>query len=157
MTKIPRTRSKRSDSTAAAVKAAQNAALGTLKPPAHVTLTKAATPFWDAIIQNRPRDRWNDADLAHAAVLARAQCDVEKLQREIAKEGNVIRGKENPKHKLVEMLSKRAVMLARMLHVHAEATTGRSQTQGKALELERQARDNTAQHDPLIPRLRSVK
>ena len=157
MTNEPRKRSKRSDSAAAAVKAAQNAALGSLKPPSHVALAKPAIPFWDAIIQNRPRDRWNDADLAHAAVLARAQCDIEKLQREIAKEGNVIRGKENPKHKLVEMLSKRAVSLARMLHVHAEATTGRSQSQGKALELEQQARDNAAKHDPLIPRLRSVK
>lgn len=50
-------------------------------------------PFWNALMLNRPRDRWNDADLANAAALARAQCDVERLWREIDAEGDVIEGK----------------------------------------------------------------
>lgn len=149
------TRRPRSDSAKAAVTASQNAALGTLLPPAHVALPADAAPFWDAIMRNRPRDRWNDADLAMAAVMARDQSSVERLQAEIATEGDVIGGKLNPKHKLVETLARRVVAMARALHVHAEATTGRSQNQGKALELEQAARQQD--DDDLIPRLAVVR
>lgn len=148
------TRRQRSDSSKAAVQATQNAALGPLQPPAHVTLPDAAVPFWKAIMLNRPRDRWNDADLAMAAVMARDQAMVERLQSELLTEDDVIDGKVNPKHALVEKLARRVVSLARALHVHAEATTGRSQNQGKALELEQAARQ--AEDDDLIPRLRAV-
>ena len=63
-------RQTRSDSATAAVQAAQNAAAGPLEPPAHVTLPDAARPFWAALMRNRPRHKWNDADLATAALLA---------------------------------------------------------------------------------------
>ncbi|KAA0893072.1 TerS protein [Pusillimonas sp. ANT_WB101] len=149
------TRRTRSDSAKAAVQASQNAARGPLSPPSHVALPADAKPFWDAVMLNRPRDRWNDADLAMAAVMARDQAAVERLQREIAIEGDVLDGKLNPKHKLVETLARRVVAMARAIHVHAEATTGRSQNQGKALELERQA--NQEEDDDLIPTLRAVK
>lgn len=145
----------RSDSAKAAVQAAQNAALGPLLPPAHVVLPDAAKPFWNAIILNRPRDRWNDADLALAAVMARDQATLERLQSELNIEGDVIEGKLNPKHKLAETLARRVVSMARILHVHAEATTGRSQNQGKALELERQARQRP--DDDLIPTLATLQ
>jgi len=112
-------------------------------------------PFWNAIMLNRPRDRWNDADLAIAAVMARDQAAVERLQTELLNEPDVIDDKLNPKHKLVETLARRVVANARALHVHAEATTGRSQNQGKALELEQAARQQA--DDDLIPRLVAVK
>lgn len=149
------TRRTRSDSAKAAVQASQAAALGPLQPPAHVTLPDAAVPFWNAIMLNRPRDRWNDADLAIAAVMARDQAAVERLQAEIVIEGDMVDDKVNPKHKLVETLARRVVANARALHVHAEATTGRSQNQGKALELEQAARQQA--DDDLIPRLVAVK
>jgi len=145
----------RSDSVKAAVVAARNAALGLLSPPDYVALPKEAAPFWYAIIQNRPRDRWNDADLALAAVMARDQAALERLQNEISIEGDVLEGKINPKHKLAEMLARRVVAMARALHVHAEATTGRSQNQGKALELEQHARQTD--DDALIPRLATLQ
>ena len=148
------TRRTRSDSAKAAVQASQAAALGPLQPPAHVALPDTAVPFWNAIMLNRPRDRWNDADLAIAAVMARDQAAVERLQAEIAIEGDMVDDKLNPKHKLVETLARRVVANARALHVLAEATTGRSQNQGKALELEREARQQA--DDELIPRLRAV-
>lgn len=149
------TRRTRSDSAKAAVQAAQAAAMGPLTPPKHVTLPDAAVPFWEAIMRNRPRARWNDADLAMAAVMARDQAAVERLQTELLTEDDVIDGKVNPKHALVEKLARRVVSLARALHVHAEATTGRSQNQGKALELEQAARE--VEDDDLIPRLVAVK
>lgn len=129
----------RSDSADAAVQAAQNAIAAPLKPPAHVKLPAKAKPFWVAVMRNRPRHKWNTADLATAAMLARAQFDVERLQREIDAEGDVIDGKLNPKHALVDKLGRRIVTLSRLLHVHPEATQGRAREQGNALEAEREA------------------
>jgi hypothetical protein len=141
-------RNPRSDSAAAAVQAAQNAALGPRTPLPHAPLPPEAAPFWQAIMRNRPRDRWNDHDLAMAAVLARAMFDIGRLQAEISAEGDVVEGKLNPKHTLSETLIKRVATLSRLLHVHVEATVGRVQNAGNALQNERQA---AAEHDDLIP------
>lgn len=102
----------------------------------------------------RARDTWNDTDLTTAANLARTQADIENLQAKLDAEGYVVDDKINPKAKLVEILSRRAVALSRVLHVHAEATQGRSRDAGNALANERQAE---ADHDDLIPTLRAVK
>lgn len=150
---MSKARSIRSDSAAAAVQAAQNVALGPREPLPHAPLLEGAYPFWVALMHNRPRDRWNDADLANAAVLANSQFDVERLTREIAAEGDVIEGKLNVKHVLIDKLVRRIMGLSRMLHVHPEATDGRSEDAGKALGNERQA---AAEHDDLIPTLRVV-
>ncbi len=147
-------RQTRSDSSTAAVQAAQNAAQGPLEPPAHVTVPDGARPFWDALMRNRPRDRWNDADLASAAILARAQFDIDRHESAIAMEGDLVEGALNPRHALVDKLARRIMALSRLLHVHPEATQGRAREQGNSLEAERQAE---AQHDPLIPTLRVVK
>lgn len=136
------------------MQAAQNAALGPHDPLPHAPVPADAMPFWVAIMRNRPRDRWNDADLANAATLARCQRDVERLQSEVATEGDVIEGKVNPKHILIDKLVRRVMGLSRMLHVHPEATDGRSQDAGKALENERQA---LAEHDDLIPTLATLQ
>lgn len=147
-------RRRRSDSAAAAVVAAQAAALGYLDPPAHVALREGDRPFWNAVVKARARDTWNDTDLTTAANLARTQADIENLQAKLDAEGYVVDDKINPKAKLVEILSRRAVALSRVLHVHAEATQGRSRDAGNALANERQAE---ADHDDLIPTLRAVK
>lgn len=150
-----KSRNRRSDSAAAALAAARAAALGAQEPPAHVKLRPCDRPFWDAIMQARARDSWTDVDLAHAATMARAQADIERLQRDIDTEGDVIGGKANPKHKLLETITRRVVALARMLHVHAEATQGRSRDAGNKLALEQKAR--AAPADDLIPTLRVVR
>ncbi len=150
-----------SNSEAAAVIAAQNAALGAISPPAHVTLRELDKPFWVSIVGARARDSWTDADLENAANLARCKSDIERLQVEIDGEGDVIvneRGTQiiNPKHSLLETLSRRAVALSRMLHVHAEATCGESRDQSKSLAAEKKAKSAVADED-LIPRIRAVK
>ncbi|AUL48466.1 TerS protein [Bordetella trematum] len=145
---------KRSDSAAAAVQAHQNAALGPLEPPKHIQLRDIDRPFWTAIMIARARDTWTDTDLAHAANLARTQADIERLHHLVSKELDVVDMDINPKHKLIETLTRRAVALSRMLHVHAQATVGRSQDAAKALQNERSV---TAEDDPLIPTLRAVK
>ena len=151
----------RSDSATAAVAAAQSASLGPLQPPAHISLRSGDRPFWDAIMLARARDTWTDSDLATAAGLARSQADIERLQTEVDVEGFTIPSGNgtpivNPKHKLLETLTRRAVSLSRVLHVHAEATVGRSRDAGNALANERQACLPLDDEDDLIPRLRIV-
>ena len=131
----------RSDSATAAVQAAQNAAQGPLEPPAHVTLPDDARPFWDALVRNRPRHKWNEADLGNAAILAVTQMQVHGLIGDVEQAA------------LVDKLTRRIVSLSRLLHVHPEATQGRAQDAGNKLALEREAEE---QHDPLIPTLRAV-
>ena len=131
----------RSDSATAAVQAAQNAAQGPLEPPAHVTLPDDARPFWDALVRNRPRHKWNEADLGNAAILAVTQMQVHGLIGAVDQAA------------LVDKLTRRIVSLSRLLHVHPEATEGRAQDAGNKLALEREAE---ADHDPLIPTLRAV-
>lgn len=145
---------RRSDSAAAAVAAAQAAALGPIEPPEHVTLRPQDRPFWIAIVQARPRDTWNDVDLASAANLARCQADIEALSARIDAEGMIVGDKAHPACELVEKLSRRALALTRAIAVNTVATVGRSADIAKGAELERQARD--AADDDLIPTLRVV-
>lgn len=145
----------RSDSAKAAVQAAQAAALGPFAPPAHITLRPQDRPFWDAVMLARARDTWTEVDLIAAANLARTQADIEMLQATLDAEGYMVEGKVHPAAELVEKLTRRCVTLMRVLHVHAQATVGRSEDAGKALDLERAAR--AQEDDDLIPRLRAVK
>lgn len=143
-------RNRRSDSVTAAVVAFQNVASGPIAPPEHVHLSEAAEPFWRALVLNRPRDRWNASDLAIAAHLARAQADAERLQREIDAEGEVIGDKLNPRLRLLETTIKRIERLAKLLHLHPDATIGRAEDNAKTLALEQKTRA-VERDDDLIP------
>ena len=143
----------RSDSAAAAVRAAQAAALGPLDPPDHVALREGDRPFWDAIVTSRARDTWTTIDLCSAANLARTQADIEFLQKVLDENGYVQGGKVSPLAVLVDTLTRRSVTLSRALHVHVVATMGRSEDASKALALEKAARQDD---DDLIPTLRVV-
>ena len=134
-------RQTRSDSATAAVQAAQNAAQGPLNPPDHVTLPAEALPYWRALMANRARHKWNEADLATAALLAVSQMQANKLMADIEQAT------------LVDKLGRRIALLSKLLHVHAEATQGRAREQGNALAVEQEAQE---QHDPLIPTPRAV-
>lgn len=147
-------RRRRSDSASAAVAAAQSAALGPIEPPEHVTLRPQDLPFWIAIVQARPRDTWNDVDLASAANLARCQADIEALSARIDADGMIVGDKAHPACELVEKLSRRALALTRAIAVNTVATVGRSADIAKGAELERQARNR--EDDDLLPTLRKV-
>ena len=155
----------RSDSESAAVRAAQNAAAGVIDPPAHVKLRESDRPFWDSIVSARARDSWNTSDLEVAANVARAKADIERLTEEIQTEGDIVtndRGTQiiNPKHTLLETLTRRVMAGSRMLHVHAEATNGESREQrGKNAAQKDAEKAGDAQQDeaPLIPGLRAVR
>lgn len=145
----------RTDTAKAAIQAAQNAALPPLEPPACVSIRCGDRPFWERIVTSKARDNWTGVDLVSAAQLARAQADIEALQKQIDTEGYIVDGKINPAAQMLETLSKRAVSLTRVLQIHALATVGRSADAVGAATLERQARQQP--DDELIPRLTAVK
>ena len=103
-------------------------------PPLHVPMRKQDRPFWESIVRARDYNSWNAIDLSHAANLAKCQSDIFALYAEIEVEGNTLKNDRgtvviNPKHNLLEVLSRRSVALSRLLHVHAEATVGESRHQ----------------------------
>ena len=128
---------------------------GAPNPPAHITLRKQDWPFWWSVVCARDFSSWNESDLEQAANLARCKCDLERLQIEITKEGDILENKRgtkvmNPKHTLLETLSRRSVALSRMLHVHAEATVGRAGDQVKRSEKQKEVKKNIQEADSLI-------
>ena len=129
----------RSDSAKSATQAHQNAAQAPIEPPPYITLPEACKPFWTAIVTARPRDTWNDADLAQAANLARVQQAIE-----VAAVGSDEHAK----------LTRLAMALARAVAVHPTATVGRAADLVNAATAEREARLDDG--DELIPRLRAV-
>ena len=153
------TRRPRSDSAHAAIEATQAAAMPPLEPPAHVTLRPCDRPYWAEIMQARSRASWNGVDMAQAAVMARAQADIARLQIEVDSEGDTVTAANgcpvlNPKVRLVEMLARRVLSTAAAIHVHTLASTGRPEDAAKGNQLERQARERD--DDDLIPTLRVV-
>lgn len=116
-----------------------------IAPPDWVVVPPAAQKFWRSITRARAADRWNDSDLENAAELARTKASIERLNIELEAEGDIIKNDRgtpivNPKHSLLETLTRRMVALSRMLQVHAEATQGKSRDQVKGNQAQESAR-----------------
>src|SRR5690554_6034265 len=156
------TRRQRTDTVAGAV-AAMAGAVTEIAVPEHVSVPEDAMKFWRSITKARAADRWNDSDLEVAAELARTKANIERLNAELEAEGDVIvngRGTPivNPKHNLLETLTRRMVALSRVLQVHAEATQGKSRDQVKANQAQAEAEKAVQNVDSdLIPGLYAVK
>ena len=106
------------------------------QPPEHVYIRDCDKPYWSSIVGARDYNSWTVTDLEQAANLARCKADIDRLSRELEQEGDTLENARgtmvvNPKHQLLETLSRRSVALSRMLHVHAEATVGESRHQTK--------------------------
>lgn len=130
-------RKQRSDSLTAAVTAAQSEPV---LPPGHVHLRPCDVPFWESIVRARARENWTAPDLENAANLARAKADIERISAEVQAEGDTLPNQRgtmvvNPKHALLETLTRRVMALSRMLHVHAEATVGEARAEKKPNQL----------------------
>ncbi|RMG71919.1 MAG: TerS protein [Chloroflexi bacterium] len=121
-----------------------NAASCDIDPPKHVKLRETDLPFWYSVVRARAKNSWTDHDLEIAANLARCKADIERIQAELNEEGDTIlnaRGTVvmNPKHSLLETLSRRSVALSRIVQVHAGATV-QAADQRKKNTAERNAR-----------------
>lgn len=136
-------RRQRTDTVTGAANAIQGAAKD-IAPPDWVVVPKHAMKFWRSITRARAADRWNDADLENAAELARTKSSIERLNTELEIEGDIIKNDRgtpivNPKHSLLETLTRRMVALSRMLQVHAEATQGKARDQVKGNKAQQEA------------------
>lgn len=122
------------------------------EPPAWITLPEEARPVWDSIVCAREYNAWTNIDLEHAANLACCLADLERHRNEVRKEGDIIENAKgtkvvNPRHALMETLSRRSVALSRMLHVHAEATEGESRHQKQRNQKQKQVADAVSGSD----------
>ncbi|MBB5348262.1 hypothetical protein JWG42_05180 [Desulfoprunum benzoelyticum] len=106
--------------------------------------------FWNSIILSKRSDAWSATDLIFAGILARTMADIRSLQGDIRKEGDIVDGKKNARHDLLDMFVRRSLAISRLIQVHSLATSGRSGDQARKNSLAREARD-TDGDDDLIP------
>lgn len=151
------TRKRAKTATAAGEVQAMKGALTKVEPPDWVTVPKDALPFWYSVTRTRPPEHWTEPDLELAAELARTKARIEETNKVLAVEGDIVvneRGTpiENPRNRLLETLTRRAIALSRMLHVHAEATVGESKDTRKANSAHNKAKQTakSADDDGLI-------
>lgn len=142
----------RSDSSTAAVEAMDAAQRGI---PAPSNLTDADLPYWESITAARARSDWTNIDLMHAANLAQILRYVDEAHEQIREEGATVvnaRGTQidNPAFTRIEKMSRLALSMAAKLHVHAEATVGKSEDSAKRATKQRQAAATMERADDLI-------
>ena len=131
----------RSDSTAASVKAFAGAS-EPIEPPK--PLEDNELVYWHDITRARAREDWTAIDLMHAWNLSKILAYIEDSHTEIATRGLTItnaRGTDvdNPAISRLEKLSRLALSYSTKLHVHAEATVGKSEDSAKRATKQREA------------------
>lgn len=147
----------RSDSTAFAVTTAK--ALAKPLPEPTQPLDDRAMKYWPAIIGAKRLSAWTGVDLALATALASDLAAIELLTAELATDGHTLtdgKGKKyaHPAANLLDQATRRSIITARTIQVHAVATTGKTDHQGKK---NTEARDIAGKLDnvhDLIPRPR---
>ena len=140
MTKTPKTNTRNGERNAM-----QNAIAGGVKIPAYLSVDEAIIGYLNGIIRCRAFDTWNDCDLFKAVHMAHAQFDIARLQAEIRTEGDIVKSAYgspmvNPKHNILETLSRRELALSRALQVHTSATMGRGRDSGAKAAKAQQAK-----------------
>jgi hypothetical protein len=150
-------RQPRSDSAAAALRAAKNAAMADLMPPAHVQISADAMPDFHAIVRARARNEWSELDLIVAAQLA--ECILRQREQDalLLLEGDVIENAKgtmvaNPRVAMLANLAGRQMAYMRTLQMggRVPGTAGdkRKKQNGRQLEREaRQAREEAEAED----------
>lgn len=141
---------KRAGSVDAAAAALQNAYAADVQPPGSVKLRDADWPIWVSIVRARARDEWSEIDLYHAANLTRCLSDIERISGELAERGDTYSNDRgtmcvNPKHSILETLSRRGVALTRLLHLHAQALVPDLRKLGPVRETEQKGRETRKQ------------
>lgn len=138
------TKRARSDSAAQAIKAMANAAKSPLMPPAYVSITPDAAPYFEDISRVRARDEWSECDLVVAAQLAQCMADMATEDAALREEGRVVkndRGTQimNPRTTVLEQLARREMALMRTLRMGGRVAGDARDDVGKS-KLERQSR-----------------
>jgi len=153
------TRKTRSDSAAAAIAAAKNAAMGDPMPPAHVQLSADAEDDYRAIVRARARDEWTEYDLIVAAQMAMCIAKQREYEAQIILDGETIRNERgtlvaNPMVGMLERLAGRQLAYTRILQMggRVPGTAGDKRKKQAGRQLERTARGLAAevQDDELL-------
>lgn len=140
-------RRQRIDSAAGAV-ATMAAAARDLSPPASVKLRRGDRPFWDAVVSEKPKSEWTDADLVVAANLARAMADAEKIAAfPVDRGGNVKIAALISTIELSDKLARRIVTLRRALGLDNRAKNGEQRDVNKRRA---HAEEIEAGHNPMV-------
>lgn len=140
------TRRQRIDSAVGAV-ATMAASTRDLSPPKHLKLRRGDQPFWDAVISERAKSEWTDADLAVAANLARAMADAEKLAAfSVDRGGNVKITVLIQTIELSDKLARRIVTLRRALGMDNRAKHGEQRDVSKRRDI---AKGIEGGHNPI--------
>jgi hypothetical protein len=131
------TKRTRSDSAAAALNAAKNAAAPDLQPPDFVQISVDARPYFDAIVRARARDEWVDLHLIVAAQLAECLADQQMEQDQLIVEGRVITNDKgtpiaNPRMAVCEQLARKELALMRALQMGGRTPGGEGDARNKA-------------------------
>lgn len=148
------TRKKRSDSVAGDI-AAFSGALTPIKPPKK--LNKEEMVHWDSITRARAREDWTQIDLYRAWNLAKLYFYIEQTHKDIEERGIVFPNEKgtlvnNPAFTRLEVLTRLASSEATKLHVHAEATVGKSEDSVKRATKQREAENTINSLDAFIAR-----
>lgn len=157
-------RKERSDSAAAAIRAAKNAAMGDPSPPDHVQLTADAMDDYLAIVRARTRDEWTEYDLIVAAQMAMCIAKQREYEAQIALDGEVVRNAKgtlvaNPMVSMLERLAGRQLAYTRILQMggRVPGTAGdkRKKQAGRALEngarqAHKETQEETTHGKPLL-------
>lgn len=112
----------RSDSISAAAKAMLDAGSPLPQLPGYVKVRPSDVPFLEGILRSRTRDEWSPPDLVVAVQLARCQVDIETEHSLLEEEGSVLDNRRgtpvlNPRHSVLEQLSRRELALLRALQL----------------------------------------
>lgn len=131
------TKRTRSDSAAAALKAAENAAKPDLRPPDHVQITASAEPYFLDIVRARARDEWNGLQLTVAAQLAQCFADQKEVEAELAVEGRVLTNERgtrvcNPLVSVLEQMARKEMAFMRTLQMGGRVPGGAGDARNKA-------------------------
>ena len=148
------TKKARSDSTAAAINAMNNAVKNTIKPPKHAGLLPKARPFWDSNIKTKSLDSWTESDLIECADLSNNQLRIIELRKELSIENQrdgTIKNSDEIKRidKQITDLGRLVAAQKRNLQIHSHATNGESRDQTNKNKNEQDARNYLSRNDSL--------
>ncbi|NJC33874.1 hypothetical protein GGR88_001348 [Sphingomonas jejuensis] len=96
-----------------------------LLPPTSVRLRPGDLPYWNAVIAERAKSEWTDADLHVAASLARAMADAEMISAfAVGRNGRVSVAKVIGSIAASDKLARRIVTLRRALGIDSRSKHG---------------------------------
>jgi hypothetical protein len=128
-----------------------------IEAPSNVPLDDEDLPFFSSVIAEFARSEWTAHQLELAAMLARTMADLAREQRDLRKEGSVMKTDKgtpvvNPRKAVVQMHAGTILSMRRSLALHARAQGGEARDIGKRREIAKEIEAGNPLEDDLIAR-----